>query len=437
MDSHCLEVPILLGAGKVTRFYGCQLTSTNSAKQHKLRKLIAWLSDKEAREKEFVSLYIPSQASIDAVVEDLKKQEEDCNPNSKSENRRLKEAVKNTISHLKAQKETPKNGQAIFAGTFSADGADTEVLNVEELTPPMPISSYLCAMDDHFILEPLRDMLRDQRVTGIITLDAKEANFSVLFGGNLQSVENLTSGIPGKTGKGGQSQRRYERERDMEVTGWFHRIAEHAADQFLEKQKITTLIVGGPGETKNEFLNGDYLNYQLKKLLLKVIDTQCVGSNAALEVLDKSADALTIMCGPEERSTIQRLLESINKQDGLTVFGLDSVLEGLKRGNVEVAILTDDLDLYEAVFTCRNCGLSKSEIVKKSDAAAVQRIALVPCVRCGAVDYERVEKDMVDVLEDAAASTDARVEVIFTDSEEKAKLKNLGGFAALLRYKSG
>jgi peptide subunit release factor 1 (eRF1) len=93
--------------------------------------------------------------------------------------------------------------------------------------------------------------------------------------------------------------------------------------------------------------------------------------------------------------------------------------------------------LYEAVFTCRNCGLSKSEIVKKSDATAVQRMAAVPCVRCGAVDYERVEKDMVDVLEDTAASTDARVEVIFTDSQEKAKLKSLGGFAALLRYKSG
>jgi peptide subunit release factor 1 (eRF1) len=111
------------------------------------------------------------------------------------------------------------------------------------------------------------------------------------------------------------------------------------------------------------------------------------------------------------------------------------VLEGLKRGNVEVAILTGDSDLYEAVFTCRNCGLSKSEIVKKSDAA-VQRIALVPCVRCGVVDFERVEKDMVDVLEDVAASTDARVEVIFTDSEEKTKLRSLGGFAALLRYRS-
>jgi peptide chain release factor subunit 1 len=426
----------LLIAEKVTRFYGCQLTSTNSTKQYKLRKLIAWLSDKEAREKEFVSLYIPSQIAADAVVEDLKKREEEYDPTSKGENRHRKETIKHMISHIKAHKEQHKNGRAVFAGVFSSDGSESEVLNVEELSPPMPLSNYLCAIDDHFVLEPLRDMLRDQRVTGIITLDAKIANFSVLLGGNLHFVEDLTSGIPGKSGKGGQSQRRYERERNMEVNGWFHRVAEHAADHFLDGQKITTLLVGGPGETKSEFLKGDYLNYQLKKLLLRTVDTQCVGSNAALEVLDKTADALTTMCGPEERDTMQRLLNSLNKQDGLAIFGLDPVLEGLKRGNIEVAILTDDSDLYGAVFTCRNCGFKKSEILKKNDAVAVQRLTAAPCRRCGAVDYERVEKDMVDVLEDAAASTDARVKVIFTDSEEKAKLKSLDGFAALLRYKT-
>jgi peptide chain release factor subunit 1 len=47
------------------------------------------------------------------------------------------------------------------------------------------------------------------------------------------------------------------------------------------------------------------------------------------------------------------------------------------------------------------------------------------------------EKDIIDVLEDAASQTDARVEVISTESEEKAKLRALGGFAALLRYKPG
>ena len=55
-----------------------------------------------------------------------------------------------------------------------------------------------------------------------------------------------------------------------------------------------------------------------------------------------------------------------------------------------------------------------------------------PCEKCNEVEYEMEEKDIVDVLEDLASQTDARVEVISPESEEKAKLKALGGFAASL-----
>jgi peptide chain release factor subunit 1 len=57
-----------------------------------------------------------------------------------------------------------------------------------------------------------------------------------------------------------------------------------------------------------------------------------------------------------------------------------------------------------------------------------------PCERCNAVEYAVEEKDIVDVLEDLASQTNARVEVISTVSQEKAKLTALGGFAAILRY---
>jgi peptide chain release factor subunit 1 len=45
------------------------------------------------------------------------------------------------------------------------------------------------------------------------------------------------------------------------------------------------------------------------------------------------------------------------------------------------------------------------------------------------------EKDIIDVLEDIASLTGAKVEVISTESVEKARLTALGGFAALLRYR--
>jgi peptide chain release factor subunit 1 len=413
------------------------MATTNSMKQHKLRKLIAWLSDKEGRGMEFISLYISRETSIYEVVEILKKESDSAITKSESVRNRLQDALKNVIQRLKLQKEIPENGLAIFAGTFVASDLENEVLNVEELVPPEPITTYLYEVDDHFRLEPLREMLRDQRTVGLIAMDSKEASFGILSGERLELIENITSGIPGKSGKGGQSQRRYERERDMELTYFFQRVAEHATKAFLENNKVTALIVGGPGPTKDDFLKGDHLHYVLKNLLLSIVDTQSAGKEGVREMLDKSSDALKNMCGPEEKRVVQRLLAELGKQDGLAIYGLDSVLDALINGEVEVALVTDSTDIIEIVAMCKKCGLSRTKIANKKNLQTVQEMVSNPCEKCNGVEYEVEKKDIIDVLEDVASQTDARVEVISTESEEKAKLTALGGFAALLRYRPG
>jgi peptide chain release factor subunit 1 len=278
-------------------------------------------------------------------------------------------------------------------------------------------------------------MLRYQKIVGIIALDSKEASFGILNGERLQIIESITSGVPGKSGKGGQSQRRYERERDMELSYFFHRIAEHAATIFLENPKITVLIVGGPGPTKDEFLKGNYLHYELRNALLKSVDTQFAGAKGVKEVLNKSSEELKNLCTPEEKSIVQRLLAELDKQNGLAIYGLDLVLDALKKGEVEVALVTDNTGIIEHAATCKKCGLLKTLIAHKENVQATQEMNSIPCVRCGATQYEWEEKDIVDALEDAASKTDATVEVISAESEEKAKLTALGGFAALLRYR--
>ncbi|MGA3112071.1 MAG: peptide chain release factor aRF-1 [Candidatus Bathyarchaeia archaeon] len=424
---------------KVVHFKACQMATTNSVKQHKLKKRMAWLSDKEGKGMEFISLFIPREKPIDEIVANLK--EESDSSVTKSENDRdvkdrLQDAIKNVIQHLKLQKEIPENGLAMFAGTFVANEAESEVLNVEVLVPPEPITTYLYEVNNHFQLDPLRVMLRDQRVVGLINMDSKKASFGILDGERFEVIENITSGIPGKSGKGGSSQRRYERGRDMEVTYFFHRVAEHATKAFLENHKVNVLIVGGPGQTKEDFVKGDYLQYELKNALLGKIDTQSIGKEGLSEVLEKSSEALKNMCAPEQKRTVQRLLADIGKQDGLAIYGLDSVLSTLKKGEVEVALVTDSTDMIEIVVMCKRCKLSRAKIVdKEKKVQTVREMISSPCDKCSAVEYEVEEKDIVDVLEDAASQTNAKVEVISTESEEKAKLTALSGFTALLRYR--
>ena len=199
-------------------FHGCQIATTNSVKQHKLKKLIAWLSGKEGRGMEFISLYIPREKSIDEVIAFLKAEIDSAGTKSKSLDS-LQDALKTVIQRLKLRKEIPENGIAVFTGTFAVSDLDQAALTVEEVVPPEPIIQYRYEIDNHFQLEPLREMLRDLKVVGLVAVDSKETSFGLLNGERFEFIENITSGIHGKSGKGGSSQRRYERERDTELTG--------------------------------------------------------------------------------------------------------------------------------------------------------------------------------------------------------------------------
>lgn len=421
-----------LGFEKRTNYHVCHIASSNSVKQHKLRKRIAWLSSKEGRENELVSLYILSTTAIENVLSKLKNKSKSIHKERDTDG--LQGAIKNTIQHLKQKNEIPENGLALFAGNIVED--NHEVFVVEEIVPPEKIGTYVCEISNRFHLEPLREMLRNPRVVGFIVLDSKEASFGLLNGEVFEVVKNISSGISGKSGKGGQSQRRYERERDMELVAFFHRVAEYASKEFLEKIEVMALIVGGPSTTKNGFVNGSYLHYQLKDGLLSVVDTQTVGKEGLNELLDKSSETLKNMCFPEERMLMQRLLQELHKQNGLIAYGLQPVLTAIKKGAVEIVLATDATEFVEIDVTCKVCGASKQKIVNSSQKIqAINELASLSCSQCNSKEYEVEEKDIIDVLEDAASKTDAKVEVISTDSEEKNQLTLLGGVAALLRYK--
>ena len=161
------------------------MATTNSVKQHKLRKRLTNISSQEGRGKEFLSLYIPDGKSIDEVVADVKVESDlaaSKYEDTKDVRNRLQEAFKNVIQRLKLQKEIPQNGLALFAGVFITGDLESEVLNVEEIIPPEPIITYHYEVDDHFRLEPLREMIRNQKVVGLLALDSKEASFGILNG---------------------------------------------------------------------------------------------------------------------------------------------------------------------------------------------------------------------------------------------------------------
>lgn len=95
-------------------------------------------------------------------------------------------------------------------------------------------------------------------------------------GSNLIPLKTMTSGVNGKSGKGGSSARRYERNRDAELNQYYHRVAEYA-NSLLLRYEVKKVVLSGPGFTKDDFLKKGYLDYRLRARITAVLDIEYAG----------------------------------------------------------------------------------------------------------------------------------------------------------------
>ncbi len=290
--------------------------------------------------------------------------------------------------------------------------------------------------DDHFHVEFLKDMLKAEKVYGILSIDSNEAGIGILSGDRLDVEDLMTSGISGKTRKGGQSARRYERGREMELTYFFNRVAEHVTRIFITDRSVSGVIVGGPGPTKENFLKGGYLDYRLQKNIVEIVDTSYSGREGIREIAEKAADKLQDVRYIEERKLVQKFLAEINRPNGVAVYGLPKIIDALNRGNMDTMLISDDINITRVQMTCKNCGTVKEKIVEnQKKIQTMQEMLSEPCSKCGALNYEVDESDVVDLLEEKAIQVGAKVEMISSGTEEGAMLKSFGGAAGFLRYR--
>jgi len=414
------------------------LSKTDSVRLYKVRKLISELSNKEGRGTELVSLYIPPKKAIHEAIANLR-EEWGTAGNIKSDTTRnhVQDALTKTMQRLKLYRTAPDTGLVIFAGALPTNGPGSEVVNVYEIVPPKPVTQYLYQCDDHFHVEWLKDMLKEEKVYGILSIDSSDAGMGILSGDSLEVVDVLTSGISGKTRKGGQSARRYERGREMELTYYFNRVAQHATRDFIDSNKVTGMIVGGPGPTKDEFLKGGYLHYELQKKVLAVLDLGYSGREGVRELVEKAGDVLKDVRLVEEKRLVQKFLFEVNRQGGLAIYGLPRVMEALQKASTEVVLVSDDLDTVRIDASCKKCGTVKSEtMLAPKKIHQRQEMSSTPCANCGATDYDVTEKDLVDVLEELAFLVGSKVEVTSSGTEEGNMFKSFGGVGAILRYRS-
>jgi peptide chain release factor subunit 1 len=373
---------------------------------------------------ELISLYIPPNRRISDVMAHLRDEySQSSNIKSKQTRKNVLAAIESIMARLRYFKQPPPNGMVFFVGMVG----EPPKLVAEVIEPPMPINIYLYRCDSQFYLEPLEKLIEEKDVYGLLLIDRRECTIGFLTGSRIEMAAYLTSRVPGKHKKGGQSQRRFERLTEIAAHEWFVKAGEKASKLFLEKEDLKGILVGGPGATKREFVNGNYLDYRIKKKIIGIYDTGYTDEFGLRELVNAAANDLEELDVIKDRRMMQRFLNEIRKDSGLAIYGEDEVKKALEAGAVEVVLISDALEKYKVKARCKNCGYEVKEIVEKLD---------MKCPKCNIPMEILEEKDIVEEYAELAENSGAEIEIIGRESEEGEILyKAFGGIAAILRYK--
>jgi len=403
-----------------------------------MRRLLEELASKRGRHTELISLYIPPGRQLSEVIGTLR-QEHSTASNIKSRTTRhnVQDAIERVIQRLKVIGKTPPTGLVIFCGAIPQNGPGTEKMETYVIVPPEPVNIYFYRCDSRFHVEPLFDLVREKETYGIMVIDGSGATYATLKGKRLEIVKSITSGVSGKHRAGGQSARRFERLREVEINEFFKRAGKYANQIFLEIPDLKGIIIGGPGPTKEEFLDGDYLHYELKKKVLGVVDTSYTEEQGVKEVVARAQEILQNVRYVQERRLVQEFLREVGRDEGLAAYGIDEVRRLIKAGVVKTLLISEGLNLLEVAVKCPNCGHKESHLVKPADLIRFkEEIAGKPCPKCGFQNLQTEEKELIDVLTEEAEKAGVQVEMISPAHEEgEMLLKSFGGVAALLKYR--
>ncbi len=414
-----------------------QAQSQDSVSRYKLKRTLDQLASKEGRGTELITLYVPPDRQIHEVMGQLREESGTAtNIKSRTTRKNVLDAIEKTMQRLKLFKRPPPNGLAIFCGAIPQNGPGTERMETYVLEPPEPVRVYLYRCDNRFHIEPLLEILREKDTFGIILIDGNDALVATLRGRQVSVVKEMTSGIPGKHRAGGQSARRFERLREAEVNQYYKRVGGHANKILEQMQDLKGLIVGGPGPSKYDFEDGDYLNYELKKKIVATVDTAYVGDNGIDEVLEKAPEILRGVRYSEEKRLVQRFLYEVGHDTGLAAYGESEVRKMLEAGLVSVLLLSEKLDIVHVVIKCRVCGFTEDRLVLPHEIARLEQdAASVQCKKCNNATLEVEKRELLEEFAEIGENKGVDVEMISAETEEGQQLlKGFGGIAAIVRY---
>ena len=352
-----------------------------------LKNTLKKLSRMRGRHTELISVYVSSGYDLNLTNSLLGNEQGTAeNIKSKTTRKNVTAALKKIQQHLKLFKKNPENGLALFCGNVAEQEGQADFI-LEAIVPPKKLRMNLYRCSQKFVLEPLYEMLEDKESYGIIVIDRHEADIALLKGTAVEPLVHLDSFVPGKHRAGGQSSQRFERGIEEMAHDFYKKVSDVANKSFTGIKDLQGILLGGPGLTKQEFLDVEHLNTDLKKKIIGMVDTGYTGEAGIDELLHKSKDILKDAEIMKEKALVDEFMTNIAKDTGLAAYGEEEVEKAINAGAVEVLLLS-----------------------------------------------EKIPEDKMEKFAELAESAGSRVEIISVETKEGEQLYNLSGFGAILRF---
>ncbi len=397
------------------------------------RKKIKQLEKFKGKHTELISLYIPNGTDRSTVMNQLNEEiNQSSNIKSPTTKKNVQGALRKIIVFLKKINfKLPETGIVIFSGNVSEVEGRSNI-KLFTITPPKELRTKLYWCDSSFHLDPLKEMNVSDEQYALMAIDKNEATIASLTGKNYQILGQFTSQVPGKTRAGGQSSQRFERLREEAMQDFFKRIGDKFNTIFLNNIKnIKGIVIGGPGMTKQYFIDKQVINHELAKKIVGVVDISYTDEGGIREIVQKSNDLLKNNELIMERNTLDEFIGEVAK-NGLATYGPKEVEEALEQGRVAKLIISEDIPWIVVKKKCDHCENEETEIFKEPENFDESKVV---CSKCGSKVEILEEIDYLEYMIEKANGTGAKTQVVSNETAQgKQFLTGFGGVGAILRY---
>ena len=399
------------------------------------KKKLKMLENYKGRHTELITQYIPAGTDRSTVMNQLSEEiNQSGNIKSPSTRKNVQGALRKIIVFLKKiDFKIPATGLVVFAGNISEKEGRSDI-RLFTVVPIKNLKVKLYWCDSAFHIDHLKEMLTPNDFYALMVIDKNEATIAQLSGKKYEILGHFNSMVPGKTRAGGQSSQRFERLREEAMQDFFKKSAEKFNAYFMpHTQRIKGILIGGPGITKNYFIEKKVLYHEFEKKIIGVVDTAYTDEGGIREMVQRSQELLKDTELMKERLILEKFLEEVAK-DGLATYGQGEVEKTLQEGRVSTLIISEDIPWLVFRKLCEHCNNEEIEIMKDPHEYEEEKVR---CSKCNSKIEVTEEIDYLDYMMEKAKASGANVRVISTETNEgKHFLQSFGGIAALLRYKA-